>query len=100
MVWSASTCEKDSWFGLNSGHREGSVSAVFKGTGNATLNFGNCWSSLSHKVRVYINGIVIATATGNEFTKEVNFAFSKGDTMKIEEDGAIIKLNSFTITRN
>ena len=99
MVWYASTCGTDSWYGLHAGHTKGSVSAVFKGSGNATLSFGNCWHVRSYSVKAYLNRRVISTAIGNVFTN-VSFTFIKGDTLKIEEDGAIIKLKSLAITCN
>ena len=99
MAWSSHRCGNDTWFGLNAGHAVGSVKVSFQGSGNATLIFGNCWHSNTFKVTAYLNGNILAHAKGDEF-KTVSFPFAKGDTLKIDEDGAIIKLKSFIIQCN
>ena len=96
MTWATERCGEDGWFGLHAGHGVGHVKVSFKGSGNATLVFGNCWHSSTFKVTAYLNGIILAHANGNEF-KTVSFPFVKGDTLKLDEDGAIIKLKSFII---
>ena len=91
-----SYCGDTSWFGHSSQWNEGSVSAKFKGNGNAKLIFGNCWSA--HNVNVYLNQNQLANASGDENSKEVLFNFTGGDVLKITEDGAIIKLHSLSIS--
>ena len=98
MKWQKENCGDGSWFGLHAGFNEGSVSAVFKGSGNANLTFGNCWSSPMYKVTVLLNDQVLEAAKGNELKKSVAFSFNQGDRLIVREDGAIIKLNSLDIT--
>ena len=98
MVWQKSNCGDESWFGLHAGHTVGSVSVTFQGSGNATLSFGNCWTSSLFKVTVSLNGEEKAEAKGSEIEKLVSFSFNRGDHLVIQEDGAIIKLNSLVIT--
>ena len=97
MEWSKGRCGTDGWFGLHAGHQVGSVSVQFQGSGNATLTFGNCWHAQDYSVKAFLNGNEKAEAKGNEF-KTVSFLFRKGDTLKITEDGAIIKLKSLIIS--
>ena len=100
MVWGRNHCGEGSWFGLHSGSAEGSVSTTFKGSGTATLSFGNCWTSSAYKVSVVINGEIRSEAMGNVMEKEISFSFNKGDNLIIKEDGAIIKISSLDITCN
>ena len=52
-------CGNDTRYGFSSGHRLGSVSTRFKGSGFGILKFGNC---LAHnEVGVYLNSLKIAT---------------------------------------
>ena len=95
-----SRCGEGSWFGFHSNIGYGSVSTTFKGSGTATLSFGNCWTSSLYKVSVVINGEVRSEAEGNVMAKEISFSFNKGDNLIIKEDGAIIKINSLDITCN
>ena len=100
MVWAKNYCGEGSWFGMHTGTVEGSVSTTFKGSGTATLSFGNCWASSSYKVSVVINGEIKSEAWGNVMEKEISFSFNRGDNLVIKEDGAIIKINSLVITCN
>ena len=72
----------------------GYVKASFKGSGNGTLDFGNCYNK--GKTIVYLNNQSIAEA-GPFRTSEVHFNYKKGDVLKITEDCAIIKINSFKL---
>ena len=100
MVWGKSHCGEGSWFGFHSNAAYGSVSTTFKGSGTATLSFGNCWAASLYKVSVVINGEVKSEAEGNVMEKEISFSFNKGDNLIIKENGAIIKINSLDITCN
>ena len=100
MVWGKSHCGEGSWFGFHSNAAYGSVSTTFKGSGTATLSFGNCWTSLAYKVSVMLNEEVKSEAKGKIMEKEVTFPFNEGDHLVIKEDGAIIKINSLNITCN
>ena len=89
------SCDKNTFFGYKDGDQVGQVSTIFRGTGRATLVFGNCWST--GYLSVYINGTEIGRAYGN--TKaSVRFSYSKGDALRIKEfNSAIIALYSFAI---
>ena len=91
-------CGNDTWYGLLWGHRKGSVSTSFKGSGFGILTFGNCWTH--NEVEVYLNDYKISYALGNVMRKEVQFHFSPGDILQVTEVGAIIKLHSLAITCN
>ena len=97
-VWRNEECGNEGWFGLHAGHNVGSVSVKFKASGNATLTFGNCWHVDRYTVKVYLNENLLATAGGNELKVVTSFPFDQGDILKIDEDGAIIKLNSLIIS--
>ena len=88
-------CDNDTWYGYNSGHRMGSVSANFKGYGFGILKFGNCWNH--NEVAVYLNSKKIAYALGNATNQEILFHFAPGDLLQVMEDGSIIKLHSLSI---
>ena len=94
--WSKERCGHKTWFGLSSMLDVGSVSTTFKGSGNATLGFGNCWNS--YKVTVSLDGEELARATGNQLEETVSFNFTKDSEIKIEEDGSIIKLNYLNVS--
>ena len=96
MVFHGDICGNNGWFGFYSGSSVGSISAYFKGTGTARLIYGNCW--IHNDVSVYLNHNKISLAYGNETKKELYFNFISGDTLRIVEGGAIIKLYSLTIS--
>ena len=84
------------WYGYSNGSPMGSVSTTFDVKGQATLDFGNCWSSGT--VYVYLDGNVIASAPQNTPSKKVEFDFNIGSILKItEENVAIIQFNSLNI---
>ena len=89
-------CNSDTWYGYRIGSKKpASVSATFEGYGTATLTFGNCHSTRT--VDVYFNDVPLSTAIANELRKTVTFNFFKGSQLRIEVNGAIIKLNSLEI---
>ena len=96
MVFHGDRCGNNGWFGFYSGSSVGSISAYLKGSGTARLIYGNCW--IDNEVAVYLNHKKISSADGYEPRKEIFFHFSPGDMLRIEEDGAIIKLHSLTIS--
>ena len=100
-VWASVFCGEYSWFGFHH-HMDGSVSTTFKGSGTATLSFGNCvpLSSSLYKVSVVVNGEIIAVAMGNVMKEEMLFSFIRGDNLIIKVHNAIIKINSLDITCN
>ena len=78
--------------GCNSAY-EGTISAILKGYGSATLEFGNCASSGT--VQVFIKGKMIASLYGND-EKKIEFDFCDGDNlMLLEVDGGIIQISDF-----
>ena len=82
------------WYGYCSGSCVGSVSAVFQGSGTATLDFGNCHSGT---VQVFLNGDEIDSATRYVKNKTITFPFFIGDKLRVQETHAIVKLNSLKI---
>ena len=90
-------CGTSAWYGYNYGPVIGSLTAIFVGSGKATLNFGNCYTA--GRVTVYLNGRDIAYAVAYTFEQEVTFDYSSGDILTIKEHPmAIIKLNSLKLS--
>ena len=95
MLLHGDICGSNGWFGFYSGTSVGSILAIFKGSGTAKLIYGNCWGD--NEVAVYLNHNKISSTYGN-VTKEISFNFIYGNTLRIVEAGAIIKLHSLTIS--
>ena len=94
-------CGHDTWYGYRTGSSEpASVSATFEGSGRAKLIFGNCWEGWDKTVDVYLSNAKIATANANVVKTSVTFDFFKGSTLRIEVNGAIIKIRSLDIVCN
>ena len=74
----------------------GYVEATFKGSGIATLNFGNCYH---HGItKVYLNGQPINSAGPNHSSVVTRFNYKSGDILKVaEENMAIVKINSLKL---
>ena len=74
----------------------GYVEATFKGSGIATLNFGNCYH---HGItKVYLNGQPISSAGPNHSSVVTRFNYKSGDILKVaEENMAIVKINSLKL---
>ena len=93
----ARECGTSTWYGFKYGYPIGSVTAIFAGSGKATLNFGNCYAS--GRVVVYLNEKDIGHADANTPKQEITFDYSKGDNLTIKEENmAIIKLNSLNLS--
>ena len=96
-------CGTESWY--CTGSEIGSISTKFKGTGLATLDFGNCYKeSKKGMVEVFVKSakskkwVSKGDANKNEKSKSIKLEFSPGDELKItEKNGGIIKLNSFNV---
>ena len=92
-------CGPRSWY--CSGPVIGSISTTFKGSGSATLDFGNCYTK--GKVVVLLKGKEIngkrkSTANADVKSKNITFKFVQGDELKIiAPENGIIKLNSFHV---
>ena len=88
-------CGNRAWFGWKGGNAVGSVSATFTGSGKAVLIFGNCWTR--GNVEAYLNNKMIG-AVQNFGNKTIEFTFSKGDVLTIEEQNtALIQLHKLAI---
>ena len=85
------------WYGWGCGKNVGAVSITFKGSGTATLNYGNCWDS--GRVNVYLNNVKVSYSLPGT-TEMYRFPYNDGNELKImdEEGNAII--NIFDITFN
>ena len=92
------------FFGYKNYREIGSISADFKGEGNATLNFGNC--NRYGETKVFLNNVLISSAAANQNSRVVNFEYKPKDTLKLEEvnqrsqgvkDQGIIKINALQL---
>ena len=89
-------CGTQTFYGYHGDQKVGSVSATFKGSGNATLIFGNCYKE--GFVEVLLNEEQLKQANQEKY-KTVAFSYKRGDTIKIREvNTAIMKLYYFGIT--
>ena len=84
------------WYGWSSHSHVGTLSATLQGTGQITLDFGNCWDA--GKVKVYLDANLIATASAGRKSVVKTFSFTPGSVLKFkDEDGnAVISLNSIS----
>ena len=95
----------DFWFGLTpTGSNAGSITTTLNGCGRARLDYGNCQNLFSNpgsdSVHVTLNGNEISSAAnnGNELSKTIEFDFTDGNILELNEDGAsAIRFNSLTI---
>ena len=96
-VWTGHFKDRcENWYGYMDYGEIGSIKITLSGHGRAKLNFGNCYTS--GIVKVFLDNTEIATASGDEKTKTVEFAYSDGNELKLTEDFAIIVFNSFECT--
>ena len=93
-------CASNSFWGYKYHSAIGFVEATFKGSGRATLDFGNCYDQ-GGVVKVYLNADEIGEAAESEFSKVISFNYSRGDVLNITEEykgeGGIIKINSLKL---
>ena len=95
----------DFWFGLTpTGSNSGSIRTTLNGCGRARLDYGNCQHLFSDpgsdSVHVILNGNEISSAANNgqELSKTIEFDFTNGDILELNEDGpSAIRVNSLTI---
>ena len=71
----------------------GSVSNTFRGSGTATLTFGDCFQHTG-QIKVSLNGEVIAKSTRPNQQEIVEFQYGPGDVLKISEGFGIIQIFS------
>ena len=79
------------WYGWSPAS-VGKITAYLKGSGNLTLDFGNC--NTNGKVKVYLDNDLKATAPENTDSIIESFNFTQGSLLEIEEEVGIIRLNS------
>ena len=95
----------DFWFGLTpTGSNSASIRTTLNGCGRARLDYGNCQNLFSNpgsdSVHVTLNGNEISSAVndGNEVSKTIEFDFTDGNILELNEDGpSAIRFNSLTI---
>ena len=95
----------DFWFGLTpTGSNSGSIRTTLNGCGRARLDYGNCQHLFSDpgsdSVHVILNGNEISSAANNgqELSKTIEFDFTNGDILELNEDGpSAIRVNGMTI---
>ena len=81
------------WYGYSYGRDVGSIHVALLGSGNATLNYGNCYRQ--GRVKVLLNGKEISQASANTLEKIARFSYSHRNILTIKEvNTAIIKTNS------
>ena len=85
------------FFGYKHGRELGRISAEFKGTGSAILNFGNCWKY--GVTKAYLNNIMISSAAKGQNSIVVSFDYKPKDTLKLEEvESGVIKINALQLS--
>lgn len=79
-------CFASGYTGYTNGDNVGGIKFTLKGSGVATLNYGNCWDK--GNVKLYINGAYQAKASKKQNKVDYKFAFTKGDVIELkDEDG-------------
>ena len=85
----------NTFWGYSYGPPVGFVEARFKGSGTATLDFGNCCCGIT---KVYVNGHTIGSAAGGKQSEVISFNYKSGDILKVTEEAAgILKINSLKL---
>ena len=82
------------WYGWSAHSHVGTLSATLKGTGEVTIDFGNCWDA--GVVKVYLDAKVVGAALAGTNGVKATFSFTPGQVLKIKEESgnAVISLNS------
>ena len=89
-------CGASSFWGYKFGLPVGRVSTTFKGSGKASLSFGECW--FTGTTKVYLNNRQIGIASSRKLGVVVHFEYTQGDILKLEEEGAgIIKIDTLRL---
>ena len=83
------------WYGWSAHSSVGTLSTILKGSGEVTVDFGNCWW-LDGNVNVYLDSVLMATAPAGAQSVVKSFAFTNGSMLKIKDEGgnAVVGLNS------
>lgn len=78
----------------------GTFTLTFKGNGYATIDYGNCWDK--GRVKLYVNSRWRdeASTSSSNWNKVYSFAFAKGDTMQLKDEGenSVVLVRSIKIT--
>ena len=89
-------CNANTFYGFIAGPKVGKVMATFKGSGSATLDFGNC--ATQGFTSVFLNKQYIAHAGPNTPSKLISFQYNPGSTLLLNEFcSGIIKINSLKV---
>ena len=84
------------WIGWSQATQVGTLSATLKGTGQVTVDFGNCWDAGT--VKLYLDDNLISTAPVGSKSVVTTLSFTTDSVLKLrDEDGnSVIRLNSIT----
>merc|ERR1719181_2390556 len=90
-------CDRNHFHAYKNGNGVGVASKTMKGSGNAKLEYGNCWNA--GNANVYLNGKKISSAPRLTRSKTVNFAFKSGDKLEVKDENgnAVIQIIRLTI---
>ena len=84
------SCDNNMSFGHKLGESNTQMSKIFNGTGDATLEFGNCWTT------GYLSVLINRTEIGRMYGQtEASFkiSYSKGDVLSIQQFNASFAIN-------
>ena len=95
-----SFCDPTTFWGYKYGKAIGIVKVSFRGTGNATLKFGQCYSNSDSGVtEVYLNDYKIKSANFKDGPVTVSFIYRPHDILKLKElYTGIIQISSLQLT--
>ena len=85
------------WYGWGCGKNVGAISTVLRGSGTATLHYGNCWNS--GMINVYLNNVKISYSLPGT-SQRYRFPYNDGYELKImdEEGNGIINIIDIKFT--
>ena len=91
-------CDRNHFHAYKNGNGVGVASKILLGTGNAKLEYGNCWDA--GRANVYLNGMRKDSAKPLTRSKTVDFAFRSGDKLEVKDEAgnAVMQLIRLTIT--
>ena len=90
-------CTATAWHGYGNEGKVATLSKVLRGSGAATLDFGNCWNA--GKTNVYLNGKLLDSAGPKTASKTVLFGYKDGDKLELrdEEGNAVLMTSKLTL---
>ena len=88
--------EQAKWYGWSQEEQVGTLSVTLEGTGQVTIDFGNCWDAGT--VQLYMNDDVISTAPAGSKSVVKTISFAPDSILKLRDEGvnSVISLNSVT----